>query len=143
MNSVHIVFSELRDVYEYVSGEQPQENFAYLCLETSCFFLYSEFENNEEELPEDIHDSSKYIEIPNKNELQLGRDLAINFSADMLPEILDEVYEIFRARGAYSRFKNLLEKYNNLQQWYVYEENEIVSALQQWCSDNKILILDK
>ena len=137
---MHIEFSELRNAYEYVSGGQPGENSAYLCLETGRFFFHSEYDECEDELPEDIDDSSKYIEIPHKNELKLGRDLAINFAAEMFPEILDEVYEIFRVRGAYARFKNLLEKHNKLQQWYAYEESEIVSQLQCWCSDNEIPI---
>jgi hypothetical protein len=140
MNSVQINFSELQDAFEYVGGGSPMENSAYLSLETGRFYFHSEFGDNEEELPENIDDSSAYIEIPHKNDLGLGRDLAINFAADLFPEILDEVYEIFKKSGAYARFKNLLDKHNYLEQWYAYEEKEKVNALQEWCSDNEIQI---
>lgn len=140
MNSMQINFSELQDAFEYVSGASPMENSAYLSLETGMFYFHSQFGDNEEELPENIDDSSVYIEIPHKNHLGLGRDLAINFAADVLPEILDEVYAIFKKSGAYARFKNLLEKHNHLEQWYAYEEKEKVAALLEWCSDNEIQV---
>ncbi|MDJ0669159.1 MAG: hypothetical protein QNJ61_17895 [Desulfobacterales bacterium] len=61
------------------------------------------------ELPEDI-DEEKYIAIPHKNELDLGKALVFEFTTANLPGEIEKVDSIFRRKGAYSRFKDLLEK---------------------------------
>ena len=71
---------------------------------TGKIFYISEF-GNSDELPDDIEDSDDYIEIPHKNELDLGKQLVFKFVSEHLPEELDRVSQIFRRRGAYSRCK--------------------------------------
>ena len=45
-----------------------------------------------------------------KNDLDLGSRLALRFADQHLPEkAADKVYDIFRRKGAYARFKDLLE----------------------------------
>jgi hypothetical protein len=50
------------------------------------------------------------------------------------------VYEIFRRKGAYSRFKDLVERRGKLQQWYEYEENRKKEALRLWSIERGIQI---
>ena len=95
-----------------------------------------------DELPEDIDDLDKYITIPHKNELGLGKALVIEFTSEYLPEELDNVYSIFRRKGAYSRYKNLLERKGVLEDWYEYENKRQNEALKEWCKENTIEIKD-
>lgn len=81
---------------------------AYLNIETGETFYSSEL-GYVDEIPDDIEDP-KYISIPHKNELDLGKRLVIEFVSDFLPTEMDRVYSIFRRRGAYSRYKDLLSK---------------------------------
>src|SRR5437868_15339794 len=63
----------------------------------------AEFGDNDEELPDDINDE-KYISIPDKRELDLGKPLVLDFAREFLPDDYDEVRHIFRRRGAYRQY---------------------------------------
>jgi hypothetical protein len=114
-------FSEIELAFDFVSSAAPSEHMAYLCIETGVCHWHTEVGDNEEALPDDIMDSAKYIEIPHKNDLGLGKRLALKFAAQVLPADYDEVAGIFRRRGAYGRFKNLLERRGRLEAWYEFE----------------------
>ncbi|MBN1931551.1 MAG: hypothetical protein JW786_08095 [Desulfobacterales bacterium] len=43
---------------------------------------------------------------------------------------------IFRSRGAYSRFKSLLDSAGLLDKWYEFEAEQTKSRLRQWCVEN-------
>jgi len=57
---------------------------------TGEIFWHTEIGDNEEELPEDI-DDEKYIAIPYKNDLNLGKQLALSFLQEYLPEPMEKV----------------------------------------------------
>ncbi len=132
-----ISFHDIEDAFFFVSSEQECMHNAYLCKETGEIFYTSEM-GDSNELPEDIDDMDKYIAIPHKNELDLGKELVIEFVSKYLPEELDMVYSIFRRRGAYSRYKDLLERKGMLKDWYDFENNRQEMALKEWCSINNI-----
>ena len=111
---------------------------AYLCKETGRIFYTSEM-GDSDELPEDI-DDPKYISIPHKNDLDLGKDLVIEFTSDFLPKEIDRVYSIFRRKGAYSRYKELLSEKGLLEKWYKFEDERQKAALKEWCAENDIKI---
>ena len=114
---------------------------AYLCKETGEIFYTSEM-GDSDELPEDIDDLDKYIAIPHKNELDLGKALVIEFISEYFPEELDRVYSIFSRKGAYSRYKDLLESKSALEDWYKFENERQKMALKEWCRENNIEIKD-
>ncbi|MBC2710411.1 MAG: hypothetical protein HGJ94_05250 [Desulfosarcina sp.] len=120
---------------------QPFDNYAYLNKETGEAFYVSEY-GDSDELPEDIEDNEKYIEVPHKNELDLGRNLVFDFVGSQLPDDFDRVQGIFRSRGAYRRYKVLLDSRGMLQAWYDFEQRATESALRKWCRDNGIQLED-
>lgn len=67
-----------------------------------------------------------------------NRKPAYRFISGELPEKLDEVYAIFRYRGAYRRFKALLESHNLLDEWHNFENEQTLNELRQWCERNGI-----
>jgi len=142
MKHTAIKYSDIRAAFDFVSFAQPMEHEAYLCLETGDTFWHSEMGDNEETLPEDIDDSGKYISIPHKNDLDLGKQLVLSFAKEYMPESSGKVREIFSRRGAYARFRDLLEARNLMQQWYEYEEQASDRALREWCKDNGVKIGD-
>ena len=83
-----IEFKEIMDAFDFVSFGQMYEHQAFLDKETGKIYWHSEFGDNEEELPEDI-DDGKYIEIPHKNELDLGKALVLDFAYEYLPNSID------------------------------------------------------
>ena len=77
-------FADLQLAFEFVSSGGMGENEAYLDRQSGKIFWHSEFGDNEEELPNDI-DDEKYISIPDKRELDLGKSLALDFAREFLP----------------------------------------------------------
>jgi len=134
-----ISFDDIENAFFFVSMDQQYMHNAYLCKETGEIFYTSEM-GDSDELPEDIDEAEKYIAIPHKNELNLGKDLVIEFISEYLPEELDRVYSIFRRKGAYSRYKDLLESKGALEDWYKFENERQKAALKEWCRENNIEI---
>ena len=100
--------------------------------------LYYDSDASEDEIPEDIDDSKKYLLIPTKQDLSLGKPLVLEFASEYLPEQADEVRNIFSRKGAYQRYKALLVNLDKLEDWYKYEAEKQKEALVQWCEENEI-----
>lgn len=135
-------FSELEGAFLFVNSAPQGQNTAYLCLATGEFHWHSEFGDNEGMLPNDLEDPAAYIEIPHKNELDLGKQLVLEFVAHSLPNDLDDVDRTFRRRGAYGRFKALLEHRGKLEEWHEFELQHQRRALREWCEENDIELED-
>ena len=132
-----ISFEDIENAFMYVSMDQKYMNNAYLCKETGQFFYTSEMYDSEE-IPEDIDDPDKYITIPHQNDLELGKSLVFEFAAKYLPEEIDQIDSIFHRRGAYSRYKDFLDRKGFLEKWYIFEDERQDTALKQWCTENNI-----
>lgn len=128
---------DIENAYLFVSMSPEFSNSAIICKDTGEIYYVSEM-GDSDELPDDIDDSDKYIEIPHKNELDLGKNLVFEFVSECMPDGHDDVVSIFRRKGAYSRFKELLDNQGLLDKWYKYEDERQKAALRQWCEDNDI-----
>lgn len=133
-----INFSEIEDALLFVSSEQRFMNTAVLNRKTGKIFYHSEF-SDEDNFPEDV-ENEDYIEIPHKNDLNLGRNLVFDFVLRYIPEKADEVDSFFHRKGAYSNYKYLLEKLNLLDKWYKFEDERTKIILLEWCRENEIQV---
>ncbi|MBW2663084.1 MAG: hypothetical protein JRD93_14090 [Deltaproteobacteria bacterium] len=136
-----IRFDDIENAFLFTGMGSMSENQAILCKETGEIYYISEM-GDSDDLPDDVDESDKYIEIPHKNELDLGKNLVSKFVSEYIPEEIVKVEKIFRKKGAYSRFKALLEQKGFLDQWHDYENRRQSEALRKWCKDNKIDIVD-
>jgi Uncharacterised protein family (UPF0158) len=132
-----VSFSDLQLACEFVSSGGMGENEAYLDRQSGKIYWHSEFGDNDEELPDDI-DEEKYISIPDKRELDLGKPLVLDFAREFLPDDYDEVRHIFSRRGAYRRYKELLVRRDALERWYDFSNKSEAAALREWCAENGI-----
>ncbi|XCN74067.1 MAG: UPF0158 family protein [Candidatus Electrothrix aestuarii] len=132
-----IKFSDIEFAFDFVSMGQMHMHSAYICRKTGEVFYTSEM-GDSDELPEDIYENEQYVKIPHKNDLDLGKALVIDFTSDHMPDNIEDVYSIFRKKGAYSKFKNLLEAKDLLEEWYSFEEKRQNEALRDWCKEKKI-----
>jgi hypothetical protein len=107
--TVSVNAEELRTTFEFVSFGAPLEHSAYICVDTGKIYYYSVSAGLEDEdLPENLETSDRYIAVPHKNDLGLGRRLALAFVDQELSDEYDTVANYFGRRGAYGRFKALL-----------------------------------
>jgi hypothetical protein len=134
--------NDLRDAFEFVSAGGGGEHQAFLCKQSGKLYCHSELCDDLDILPDDIDDSEKFLPIPDKRELDLGKPLALDFARQFLPGDFDDVRQIFSRRGAYARFKNLLDRRGMLDQWYAFEAEAEESALKMWCELNSIEVSD-
>jgi hypothetical protein len=140
-----VSFKEISDAFEFISVTAGYEHRAILCRKTGKIYTHSDFPDFEEfndELPDDVDDEEKYVDIPDKRELNLGKPLALDFVDEFLPRDSAEIRQIFSRRGAYRNFKALLAKRNALDRWYKYESQVTEKALRDWCSLNEIELTD-
>ena len=60
-------------------------------------------------------------QLPQKNDLCLGRSLVLRLVSEALPEDHNFVRAFFERRGAYSKFEVLLRRRGQLEHWFAYE----------------------
>ena len=134
-------FTDLQDAFLFVSFGAPDENKAYLDRQSGKIYCHSEYGDFDEELPDDI-DGDKYIPLPDKRELDLGKPLVLDFVRQFLPGDYDEVRGIFSRKGAYERYKDLLVERGALDCWYEFSNKAEEAALRAWCAENGIELSD-
>jgi len=125
---------QLENSVEWVSSDFL-DNEAYICLRTGKIYWISGDPGaiDEEEVPKDIHDSDKYLPVPNKRDLDLGNQLVFDFALQFLPQRYDDVRGMFRRKGAYRCFKDFLERQGLLEEWYRFSDEQEEKALAEWC----------
>ncbi len=132
-----VSFLDLQLAFEFVSSGGMGETEAYLDRQSGKIYWHSEFDDHNEELPDDIEDK-KYIAIPDKIELELGKPLVLDFAREFLPNDYDEVCRIFSRKGAHRRYKDLLVRRGALERWYDFSNKAEEAALREWCAENGI-----
>jgi len=130
-------FDDIMDAYEFVSFDYPFMNRAFISKETKKVYYYSEM-GDFEALPDDIEDGSIYLVIPHKIDLNLGKQLVLQFAEEFLPDEFELIASIFSNSGAYASYKILLENKGMLQKWYDYENAKAEEALKNWCKENDL-----
>ena len=137
-----VKLNDLEQAFEFVSSAEVFANSAFISRKTGKIFWESDFIDEMEELPEDSGDPEHYIAIPHKNELDLGKRLVMKFVASKLPQEYKDVEDTFRRKGAYSRFRAILESKGMLEAWYEFEENETKAALKKWSLEEGIKLIE-
>jgi hypothetical protein len=100
--TVSVNAEQLRIAFELVSSGAPLEHNAHICLDTGRIYWDSASAGlDEDDLPDDIETSDRYILVPHKTDLGLGRRLALSFTDREMPDSYNIVMGFFRCRGAY------------------------------------------
>jgi hypothetical protein len=140
---VTVKYEDLSAAFDFVSFAAPFEHRAFVSLDTGAVHWISETSPiDDEDLPDDLETSNRYLAIPHKNDLDLGNNLALRFAEDQLPHRYADVTACFRHRGAYARFKELLAAERCLDKWYAFEAECTERALREWCAANQIELVE-
>ena len=131
-------YEDLLDAYEWVSADPSLQNTAYVDRTSGAIYLDTEEIDAADALPEDIDDGTKYIAVPHRHDLDLGKALVLDFVEENLPEDVEKVAGYFRRPGAYSKYKDLLERNRLLEAWYGHEREKTFEALREWAAENSI-----
>jgi len=112
-------------------------NHAILCLDDGRVYFRSE-DGVLDDLDEDEFDCDRFLEIPHKNDIDLGSCLVIEFVEQQIPVDLETIDHMFRSRGAYRRFKEFLSCRGLLESWHDFEKKRTQESLLKWCEDYEI-----
>ena len=137
-----ISIRDLEDAFLFASAGGMYEAAAYLDRETGDFRYVGTDINETEGVLAEPSGADRLLRVPNKYDLDLGKALVFAFVAEQLPEAEPEVRDIFRHRGAYARFKGLLDDRDQLDAWYEYEHSKTLEALRDWAEAEGIELTD-
>lgn len=136
----HVTFDELESAFMWAASAGGFDNRAYVSTSTGEIFCTSDDSSIDDEVPENLEDEALYVPIPDKHELDLGKNLVLNFIYDNSQADLKLVLNYFGHKGAYSRLKDLLEQRGLLDKWHEYERLATKSALLKWAEENGIAV---
>ncbi|MDN3278079.1 hypothetical protein QWJ07_27705 [Frankia sp. RB7] len=140
-----VSFEDILQAFEFANTSGDMGEFrAFVCRQTGNFYYQTDFLDSMElndELPDDIDDEEKYLALPDKRELDLGKPLVLAFAGEYLPDDFDDVRYFFNKRGAYSKFKALLARRGAIDRWHAFEAKATEQALRDWCALNEIEIV--
>lgn len=137
-----VKLDDLEDALLFVGAGSGFGNAAWVCRETGEVLWHSDETDDFGPLREDIDDVDRYVAVPDKHVLGLGKPLALEFARTQLPACYEQVCGMFAHRGAYARFKDLLERHQSLDAWHQWETEQTQQALRAWCADNGITLTD-
>ena len=134
-------YDDLELAFMFLNSGTQYENAAYVSRSTGQTFWRSEAADVDD-LPDDVEANSDYVEIPHKNDLDLGQQLVWRFVRREIPGDEEKVRGLFSRRGAYGRYKSFLEEMGLLEKWHRFEDEMTKEVLLEWCVVNGIQIED-
>jgi hypothetical protein len=134
-----MTYDDIENAFLFVSGAPPFEHSAVVHRVSGEIF-YASIVAGIDEIPEDVGENDDYLWIPQKNDLDLGKSLVMDFVRAHCEEEMEEVLDIFRRKEAYGRFKDLLAQKGLLEDWYAFEQERTREALLEWCAENGVVL---
>jgi hypothetical protein len=135
---------------------QGLESFSYLNLKTGEVTLIADDEIRAAERDDDISEQAEwykeaiarakellenrdqYIELPTKYDLNEYRIIENFVYSIPSEEQKEEMLNLIRGKGAFSRFKQGIERFLLKEKWYKYRDSEIRKFAEEWCQENNI-----
>lgn len=93
-------------------------------------------------VPEDVEDDTLYAELPDKRDLDLGQRLAMRFAREALPGRADEIERLLHRRGGWRAFRAEVERADQLDAWYRFEDAATKAALRDWAESEGFAVVD-
>ncbi len=146
---------KIDDIIDAVEFDSDMtESYLNTKTEQVCTYTYEELQAAEEN--EDLSDSAEwyveavsrakqylenqddYLPLPEKydfNEYRIIEKFISNVAVPKQSEILSQA---IHGKGAFRRFKEMLEKLELVDQWYKFREQKLREFVELWCKENKI-----
>ena len=137
-----IKYTNLEMAMDFASDTFGYDSAAYICRQTGRIYYESDEFAADEEIPDDIENAALYVQVPDKRDLDLGKRLVMRFVSREIPGKYDQVDAIFRRKGAYSRYKELLDRDDLLEEWYKFEQSVTRETLCEWAEDEGFTVED-
>jgi hypothetical protein len=144
-SAMQVSFGDITAAFEFANTNGDTEEFhAFICRQTGQILYQTDFPDAADqfdELPDDINDEEKYVALPTKRELGLGKPLVLDFARECLPNDFDDVLYFFSKRGAYPKFDALLARRGAIDRWHAFRTKATERALREWCALRSIQVV--
>jgi hypothetical protein len=94
-----VSLKDIREAFEFVCAGGGGEHQAFLCKQSGKLYCHSDLCDDLDILPNDIDDTEKFLQIPDKKELDLGKPLALDFRPPIPARRLRRRSTIFQQKG--------------------------------------------
>ena len=98
--TVPVSLKDILGAFEFVGAGDGGEHEAFLCKQCGKLYCHSGLCDDLDILLDDTGDSEKFLQIPDKRELDFGKPIALEFARQFLPGDFDDVRQFFSRRGA-------------------------------------------
>lgn len=139
----------LREFHDVFKSINPWESDAEAFVRTDAdgiVYVPSSMIADEEQRQaayDEMDEEGTWTSFPDASELRLGKDMALRYAERFLSENdYERVVDIVYRRGAFRRFKDLLDERGKLEEWYAFEEISELAALKKWLTENDITYVD-
>ncbi|WFU73897.1 MULTISPECIES: hypothetical protein [unclassified Bradyrhizobium] len=140
-----VSLGDITEAFEFANTDGGVAQFrAFVCRQTGKIYYQTkglDSEDFDDDPPDDIDDEEKYVPLPDKRELGLGKPLVLDFAREFLPDDVDDVRYFFSKRGAYPKFKVLLARRGAIDRWHAFQAKATERALREWCALHEIEIV--
>lgn len=132
---------DLHLAVEHVTGGGVYGAEAYIDLQTGAVLLGGD--DMEPPLPRNVRTAKRYLPVPSRKELGLGRDDALAFAEQHAPQMLRLAEAMFNGPGAFQRFKALMHDAGLLPQWHAHQDARLWEALEEWVVEEGLQLAAK
>ena len=124
---------ELELAFAMADSGTPGDTVVFVSRSTGRSFVRSEA-NGIDEVPPGSDHSSDLVPLPRRENLGLGRELALEFVDTEAPDMRASTEAIFGEGDGLSAFKALMGEIGHLEGWYDFEAERVTRALRDWCA---------
>ena len=111
-----------------------------------CFYYNKitgelEYFNREQENPNDldideIDEDENVVALPSKYSIDDYGIMKDFMFAQKDKKIHDAIYDSIHQKGAFRKFRQVVEQYGILQKWYEFKDKEYEDIVKEWCEKN-------
>lgn len=146
---------KIEDIIDAVEFDSDMSE-SYLNTKTEQVCMFTDEELRAAENNEDLSDSAEwyreaivraklylenqgdYLPLPEKYEFNEYRVIEKFVSQVAVSKQSDMLSQSIRGKGAFRRFKIMLEKCELVEEWYKFREKKLRDFVELWCTENKI-----
>lgn len=125
-------YDAIDDAFHFISDAPLGERRALVHRPSGKVFLAS-LKAGFDECPAGAESDPDYLSIPHRQELDPGKPLVLEFIRDNCPGELARVEGFFNRPGAFRNVKDLLRRRHLLDNWQIFEMQQMEVLLKQWC----------